>query len=44
MASGKFPTEESSVIFLSIKESDLATNDVKECLGEGKEEENVSKW
>lgn len=38
MASGTFPAEESSVIFLSIKESDLATNHVKECLGEGKEE------
>lgn len=46
MASGTFPTEESSVIFLSIKESDLATNHVKECLGEGKgkEEKNVSEW
>jgi len=46
VASGTFPAEESSVIFLSIKESDLATNHVKECLGEGKgkEEENVSEW
>lgn len=43
MASGTFPAEESSVIFLSIKESDLATNHVKECLGEG-EEENLSEW
>jgi len=39
VASGTFPAEESSVIFLSIKESDLATNHVKECLGEGKRKE-----
>lgn len=46
MASGTFPAEESSVIFLSIKESDSATNHVKKCLeeGKGKEEENVSVW
>lgn len=46
MASGTFPAEESSVIFLSIKESDSATNHVKKCLGEGKgkEEGNVSEW
>lgn len=31
VASGKFPAEESSVIFLSIKELDLAANHVKEC-------------